>query len=163
MNTTIDASRWLPAAAGGPLAYGMAMALALGTRPIQEIPLTLLASTLGVGLCMFPALYVGLSVIGADPKPGELLRAVSRASQGFGTALLGLTPLVLFLGSTQPSRGTTLVLTVLGLGLASLVASRMVSLDAPRATSAPHRALAATGGWALVTMVLSASFFIKIL
>lgn len=144
------------ASVGGPLILGAVIGLPFGTQSVLRQSVTLPLIVLGLALLMAPALYIGLSLVGAAPPATQVVRSVGRGLRAKGIVLAGLAPAAAFLVTTASHVIVTYALATLVLAGAALVGMRRVYRELFPDGASLARATALFVAWAVVSLLLGA-------
>jgi hypothetical protein len=160
MQTTREMSHW-PSIAG-PLALGAVLGLPWGGGAMLYEAAVLPSVLFGTVLLMFPALYIGATILGVAPSAQVVMRAFGKGLSSTGALLLGFAPLCAFLLLTN----TTELLWAWLLGAGTLTVSLLIGLR-----TLQHEMFAQQEksylwwplfwGWALVALVIGERLFSK--
>jgi len=166
MSNVIDSqSRVMSAliAIGGPLALGATLGVPLGMKKMLADSVMLPALVLGLTVMMAPALYIGMTLVGAAPPASRVGAGVVRALRASGVVMAGLAPALAFLLSTTLSNIPMYVFGALAVGGATLAGLHALWSELVTAPEHRLRAIPVFGLWALVSLGLGAHLFIGML
>lgn len=151
---------WL-LAVGGPLVLGATLGVRFGIHKIVTEAAVLAGLMLGLTIMMAPALYIGLSLVGAAPPAARLAESVGSALRASGTVMAGLAPATAFLLSTTLSHVVVYILGVVAVAGAALAGLRALWLELDASPGTRLRALGVFGIWSLVSTGLGAHLFVS--
>ena len=150
-------------AVGGPLVLGATLGVPFGVRKILTDSVLLPGLVIGLTLMMAPALYIGMSLVGAAPPASRVGTAVGRALRAGGIVMAGLSPATAFLLSTTLSHAFVYVFGVLAVGGATLAALRALWGELVTEPDKRLRAIPVFGIWSAVSLGLGLHLFISML
>ena len=158
MQATREMSHW-PSIVG-PLVLGAVLGLPWGGGAVLYEAAVLPSVLFGTVLLMFPALYIGATILGVAPSAQIVVRAFSKGLSSTGALLLGFTPLCAFLLLTN----TTDLLWAWMLGAGTLTVSLWIGLRTLQSEMFAQQEKSYLWwplfwGWALVALVIGERLF----
>ncbi len=143
----------------GAAALGWISRLHGGTLAAAESSLAAPAIVFGVCILLSPALYIGLSLAGAQTSSSLFIRAIACGWRASGLVALGLAPALLFVVATTTSEGLALAF-----GALAISCSLAVGLVALAKESARHSfmSLVCFVGWAVAAFSVGAHMFARV-
>ena len=148
-------------ALAGPLATGSAVALSAHGSVAEGLLFPLV--TVGVGVGLLPALYVGSAIAGVAPSAIKLANEFAHSLSRAGLFLLGLAPALAFLCVSATEAGTVAVL-----GRSTIIAGGVFALwllfrFAFSGSGRPVRAFVLFSGWSLVAFGLGRALYLTVI
>jgi hypothetical protein len=101
MEASKEINHWQSIA--GPIVLGAVLGLPWGGASVLYEAAVLPSVLFGTVLLMFPALYIGATILGVAPSAQDVVRAFSKGISSTGALLLGFAPLCGFLLLTNPT------------------------------------------------------------
>ncbi len=157
--TSID---WILASAG-PVAIGAILGMQSGAPAIVEKSLALPLLLVGVAVIMLPALYIGISLIGAAPPARDVMRAVARGFRACGVILLGLTAPSAFLLATSQNGVLAALLGAAVVAVGAFAGLRVIFSDLVSRRSEPVLIAAVFALWSLVSLAIGARMYFQVM
>jgi hypothetical protein len=143
-------------AAGGPALLGGALGITEGWGAFASHAITLPAVVGASTVLTLPALYIGAALFRIAPPAGEVATAARRALGDFGRVAAGLSPALLFLGSTTSDPRTASMLGAVCFLVASVFALRTLYLELFELSTPRPQALALYLSWSLIPLGIGA-------
>lgn len=158
-------SNWsgMAIALAGPFAMGAVLGFPSGPSRMISEGLLLPAVVFGVTALMAPALYIGMSLVGASPPATEVVRAFGDGLRACGIVLAGLAPATAFLLATADGSWAVWVFGIAAVGAAALLGVRRLFNQLRAEDTSLLRSLPLYTVWALVSLGLGVHFFVQTL
>jgi hypothetical protein len=146
----------------GPLVLGAVLGLPWGGGAALYEAAVLPSVLFGTVLLMFPALYIGATILGVAPSAAVVMRAFTKGLSSTGALLLGFAPLCAFLlltNTTEPLWAWLLGAGTLTISLWMGLRTLQSEMFSPQEKSYLWWPL--FWGWALIALVIGERLFSK--
>lgn len=147
----------------GPFLMGAVLGLRSGLNHMLSEGLLLPAIIFGVTVVMAPALYIGMSLIGAGPPAENVLQAFAHALRSCGLVLAGFAPATAFLLATAKGIWAVWVFGFVAVAAAALLGVRRLFHELRDEHTSMLRKVPLYVAWALVSLGLGVHFFLQTL
>lgn len=150
-------------ALAGPMVMGAVLGLPSGVARMLTESLLLPAVVLGVAVLMAPALYIGLSLIGAAPPAAAVLSAFGAGLRACGILLAGLAPATAFLIVTANGTWAVWAFGSIVVAAGALLGLRRLFGELRDDSTSALRTAPLYAVWSLVSLGLGVHFFLQTL